>query len=422
MIARYLLLLIFVFAGNIPANTEIVKVEVEGIAESLQLAIDRALTEAMGRVNGRSIESEVLSKTSETLSVKNQTEDYLSSTEYQEKIKSKTKGVVESYNLISSEQLEKNVYKVVLSVSIIKFKASKSSNRKRIAVLPLRARGGCCQVGTTNINGQSFSEELTAAISSYLVQTRKFTVLDRQYESETNTEQAKLSSDEVPITELAKLGQELVADYVLVGTINNLFLREQQRQMSTVDRTITTIVGNAAISYRIIDVPTGQIKFSQTLNKNLNGKVKTINDPVQGVLDTVSIVANDVGLKILETAYPFIVEKIEGENIVIGVGGDIIQVGQRYRLIQYGKKIVDSYTKESLGRKENIIGMVEITEVTPKMSYGKIINTNKENLESEFKPKSFIIRSLPESAQKKNLQKKVDEKRKEIAKEFDEDW
>ena len=422
MIARCLLFLTIVFAGNIPANTEIVKVEVEGVAETLQSAIDRALTEAMGRVNGRSIESEVLSKTSETLSVKNQTEEYLSSTEYQDEIKSKTKGVVESYNLISSEQLEKNVYKVVLSVSVIKFKASKSANRKRIAVLPLRAREGCCRVGTTNINGQSFSEELTAAISSYLVQTRKFTVLDRQYESETNTEQDRLSSDDVPITELAKLGQELVADYVLVGTINNLFLREQQRQMSTVDRTITTIAGNAAVSYRIIDVPTGQIKFSQTLNKSLNGKVKSITDPVQGALDTVSIVANDVGLKILETAYPFIVEKIEGENIVIGVGGDIIQVGQRYRLIQYGKKIVDSYTKESLGRKENILGMVEITEVTPKMSYGKIINTNKKNLESEFKPKSFIIRSLPESAQKKNLQKKADEKRKEIAEEFDEDW
>ena len=73
----------------------------------------------------------------------------------------------------------------------------------------------------------------------------------------------------------------------------------------------------------------------------------------------------------------------------------MIKVGEKYRLIQYGKKIVDSYTKESLGRKENIIGMVEITEVTPKMSYGKIINSKIENLESEFKPKSFIIRSLP---------------------------
>ncbi len=55
MIARYLLFLTIVFAGNIPANTEIVKVEVEGVADSLQSAIDRALTEAMGRVNGRSI-------------------------------------------------------------------------------------------------------------------------------------------------------------------------------------------------------------------------------------------------------------------------------------------------------------------------------------------------------------------------------
>ena len=50
MIARYLLFLTIVFAGNIPANTEIVKVEVECVADSLQSAIDRALTEAMGRV------------------------------------------------------------------------------------------------------------------------------------------------------------------------------------------------------------------------------------------------------------------------------------------------------------------------------------------------------------------------------------
>ena len=50
--------------------------------------------------------------------------------------------------------------------------------------------------------------------------------------------------------------------------------------------------------------------------------------------------------------------------------------------------------------------MVEITEVTPKMSYGKIINSKIENLESEFKPKSFIIRSLPENMKKKDNKKK----------------
>ena len=102
------LIFLCVFAGFLSANTQIVKVEVEGIGESLQSAIDRGLTEAMGRVNGRSIESEILSKTTEKVNINNQNEDYLSSSEYQDKIKSKTKGVVDSYNVLSSEKLENN--------------------------------------------------------------------------------------------------------------------------------------------------------------------------------------------------------------------------------------------------------------------------------------------------------------------------
>ena len=404
------------------ANTEIIKVEVEGFGDSLQSAIDRGLSEAMGRVNGRSIESEVVSKNSETLNIKNQTEDYFSSSEYQDQIKSKTKGVVESYNLISSDKSSDGLYRAKLQVSIVKFKASKSSNRKRIAVLPLQSRNRCCKIGDTNLNEGSVAEELTASISSYLVQSRKFTVLDRAYEGQTGLEQSRLASDDVPITELAKLGRELVADYVLVGTINNIFLRKQTRKLSTVDKTITSIVGNASISYRIIDVPTGQIKFSQTFNKDLRGLIKSISDPVVASMEVVSTVADAIGIKILEAAYPFVVEKIEGSKVVIGTGGDVIKVGDQYRLIQYGQKIVDSYTKESLGKKEKIIGMVEITEVTPKMSYAKILDTSVKDLDSIFKPKGFIIRSLPESARKNNSSKKQKELRNKIEEDFNENW
>ena len=55
----------FTFSLTLFGNTEIVKIEVEGLGTSERNAIDLALTEAMGRVNGRSIESEVLSHTSE---------------------------------------------------------------------------------------------------------------------------------------------------------------------------------------------------------------------------------------------------------------------------------------------------------------------------------------------------------------------
>lgn len=421
MLRNYFLVTVL-FAAFLSANTEVVKVEAEGFGASTQQAIDRALTEAMGRVNGKSIDSEVLISSSEKTVTENDSTEYLASQEYKDKINSKTKGVVQSYDILESGN-DSGTYSVKLSVSVVKFKASASANRKRMAVLPLTARNSCCRVEQTRINEQPMSEELSAAISAYLVQTRKFTVLDRAYEDLAGSERNRLASDNVPITELAKLGQELVADYVLVGTINNLFLREQERKLSTVDRVIKSISGNVAISYRIIDVPTGQIKFAETFNYSIpNGDIKSIQDPVAASLKAVSLTADKIGLKILEAIYPFVVEGIEGEKIVIGTGGDVINVGQQFRLIQYGDKVRDSYTKESLGRKETVIGMVEITEVTPKMSYGKIVNSNIQDLAAAFKPKTFIVRSVSQSARMNKQRQSQQQKREKLKEEFDENW
>ena len=75
----------------------------------------------------------------------------------------------------------------------------------------------------------------------------------------------------------------------------------------------------------------------------MRGLIKSISDPVVASMEVVSIVADAIGIKILEAAYPFVVEKIEGSKVVIGTGGDVIKVGDQYRLIQYGQKIIDSY-------------------------------------------------------------------------------
>ena len=100
----------------------------------------------------------------------------------------------------------------------------------------------------------------------------------------------------------------------------------------------------------------------------------------------------------------------------------MINVGQQFRLIQYGDKVRDSYTKESLGRKETVIGMVEITEVTPKMSYGKIVNSNIQDLAAAFKPKTFIVRSVPQSARMNKQRQSQQQKREKLKEEFDENW
>ena len=133
-----------------------------------------------------------------------------------------------------------------------------------------------------------------------------------------------------------------------------------------------------------------------------------------------NISAKEAGYKILEAIYPFVVESYENNLLTIGTGGDMIEVGQRFKLIKYGDKIIDSYTKESLGRKETQVGIIEITEVTSKMSYAKVINLSNKNAFDNFKPKSMIIRSLPNT--RKQTQKKQEDMRKKLEKEFDDGW
>jgi curli biogenesis system outer membrane secretion channel CsgG len=404
------------------SQTRIKEVEVTVYSASYSNGINQGLVDAIGMVNGRSIESESLMKSSELSVSTNKDNSYYSTEEYQNQIKEKTKGVVEGYKVLSSNKNSDGLYEINMLVSVSQFKKSKTANRKRIAVTDLYHRSDCCYFNQNNYNGTAVSEVLSSAISNYLVQSRKFTVLDKKYQKEVAEERSLLSSGSVPNSELVKLGQQLVADYILVGTINNLNIRKNERKMLSSNTILKTIQADASINYRILDSATGQIKFSETYNSTVGDDIKFSDSNIIALEKAISNISNEIGIKILEAIYPFVIESIDGENIVIGIGGDIIKVGDIYNLIQYGDKMIDSYTKESLGRKEKIVGQVKIASVTSKMSYGKIIKNSIDNIESIFQPKTFIIRSKPQLQEKNDMKNKHEQKRKEKNKNVDDLW
>ena len=129
-----------------------------------------------------------------------------------------------------------------------------------------------------------------------------------------------------------------------------------------------------------------------------------------------------IGETILNAIFPILVESIKGNVVILGQGGESVSRGQQMQLILRGDKIMDSYTKESLGRSEEVIGMIKITSVTPKQAYGNIINTTKDNLEELFKPKMMLVRPLTEEFNKEQQKIKIQKKRAEQKKKFDEDW
>ena len=378
MFLRNVLKIFFVlsFIGSAYAQLETVSVNAKGYGDGPESALNSALTQAIGQVNGRSIDSDTLLTTTEKSTTKNEASDYLSSRDFKESIKSKTKGVVESYSIISNAKDEATgMWVAEISAQISRFKTSKSANRKRIAVIDLIGRQGCCSTSEGQLNPDVVAYEVSSAISNFLVQSRKFTVLDRSFQGFAEEERNTLkTSENMPIKELAKLGQELFADMILVGNLNSIRLQKAQRKMKTSDRVIEYLAGNIATNIRIIDTATGQIKFSSSMRMN----PKDLGLSLSSDIFTISKkVGARVGFTVLNAIYPIQVTGVTEKIMVdLNTGGDVVSVGQVFDLMQLGEKIKDSYTKESLGKRETKIGTVEITQVSPKQSRGKATLTD----------------------------------------------
>ena len=102
---------------------------------------------------------------------------------------------------------------------------------------------------------------LNQEFTNHLVQTRKFTVLDREFDEEISSELANLASTG-NIDDQVKIGQKLFADYILVGRLDFLSIAEIEKKFLTSDVVKKKTIGALNFSYRVIDVPTSQIKYS----------------------------------------------------------------------------------------------------------------------------------------------------------------
>ena len=128
----------------------------------------------------------------------------------------------------------------------------------------------------------------------------------------------------------------------------------------------------------------------------------------------IEAVSKKIGEDIIFAIYPVLVEKIDGETVYLGQGGNQFSVGQKYEMLEKGDKIIDSYTNEVIGNIEKLIGTVEIAKVSQNISEGKIIE--KKNDLSGFEVGKFLLRPIRLDENKKTFKEKKEkiiEKRKE---------
>ena len=397
---------------NAYSEIKYIETNAKGRGENFEVALKKAFKKAIAKINGVSLETDSVLKTiDKNITTENKSSSTLSR-ELKETIKEKTKGSIKSFDILNEFKDTNGIYNVEIRATVAKFTLSQTAKRKRMAIVPFRIN-----VNEVSIFGQRFDDVdnlrkyLNQEFTNYLVQTRKFTILDREFDEEIKGELANLTNSG-NIEDHVKIGQKLFADYIIVGRLDFLILKEVEKKFLTSDIIKKKRIGVLNFSYRVIDVPTTQIKYSSSVNLEVDLKKET-----QPLPYLFNLTAKKAGVEIMYAIFPILIEKIEKQLAYLGQGGSQLKIGDMYNVYERtDEKIKDSYTGEVLGNVEKKVAKAHIIEVNSKFSVAEIIE-EKYDLSVDFKPRKFMLKPEEEKEDKKTSKTKKKEK-----KEIDEEW
>jgi hypothetical protein len=373
----YSLLAVFVLgstAAIAPARSETIVVEAQGNGSSRANAITSALIAAVEQTSGLKIEANSILR-EELSSISNGNDRALDLTETQQReVRRQTDGIVKSYNVISVETVNDGSFNALLQVSIQRYSTPglPTQDRRRIVVAPP------ANLASADPAQLSLMRD---ALNSYLVQTRRFAVLDRENDTAYRKEIELLKSADVPLAETVRIGQVIGADYVLLSKVRQLEATSHVEDLPITGTKVSRNSAKLSADFIVIEIASRQVKWS--------GQVVTeVASDREAVIRAAAV---EIGEKVVYAIFPLRVVQIVGRStFVINQGGDTIKVGQSFLANRLGEPTTDPYTKEPLGRAEIPIGTVRISRVDPKLAYGELVSGTLPDGDVEI-----VLRPLP---------------------------
>ena len=412
---KYILIFLSIFFISTQSFAAITYVEInaKGKAPNYEDALKKALKEAISKVNGVTLKTESVLETIDKSLTTNEGSSASLGRDLKEKISEKSGGSIKSFDILKEYEDTNGLQVVEIRATVAKYKLSKTANRKRMAIVPFRVNLN--EISIFGKRGFDDADSLVKFINqeftNYFVQTRKFTILDREFDKEIAAELMNLDNSE-KIEDQVKIGQKLFADYIIVGRLDFLVLEKIEKKFLTSDKILKKEIGTLNFSYRVIDVPTGQIKYSSKVALEVDIKKQT-----QPIPYLFNLTAQKAGLEIMYAIYPILVEKIEDDLLYLGQGGNQIKVGDSFTIYERtDSKIKDTYTGETLGNVEKVVGKATIIDSNAKFSVAQITE-QKYDLSEDFKPRKYMVKPI-KVVKKKKSSTKTKKKKKAI----DQEW
>ena len=342
---------------------------VSGTGPTEKEAITEALVMAVSKIRGVSVSSEdkkQIKESQDTHSIL--PGQSISEGQHQQDVKTSTQGFIPDFTLLESKKSGtwfSSEYTVKLEVfAPSKYHAGVEIKRKKLAVVPLRL--------SRNSADEGYAKNWMRDLEVSLVQSGRFAMLDRSFSEITKNETDQYSNGDFSDSELARQGQKSGTDYIVTGELITYSTAGSQTDKQGDRKSSASNV----ISMRIIDVSTGQVKYAKNYSEKPN------------------IAYNDI----IDFFFPISIVGLNGSEVIIGQGGEDIEVGQKYSVFSLGQILKDPYSGESLGRAETSVGLIEITTPGFKTSQAKIIS-GYEQIKAGINSGLIIRKLKPEPVQ-----------------------
>ena len=397
--------------SNSRSKLTVVTVSITGVGFNSKDAIKDGLVQAISQVNGLQMSSQTSSSMVSFETVKDGDETFASSSSFQEKVKQNTKGVIQSWQIISvGKNQSGEMFEAKLNVNVSKLQLSSELKRMRFVVSPVKINN---QIKDRS-SAKSFEKIFNPQLRSMLVKSNRFALLDRKNSKEIDKEINFIKGSNVRTEELAKLGNKVGADYIIVTSLQNI--NNKTIKTKLMGETISTKQSEIDLTISIVDIATSQIIFSDSMSLSQAG----------GSLSKFSkLIADRLARKITDTFFPAKLIAFKNNKLTVDQGNSFFNKKSIYNIIKLGPRVIDQTLNQFSGRVENIVGKAQFLEGSSKQSVLKLINLeDKETLLDA--QQGIIIRpifeQLPSASEiAKEKIKKIKAKNKKMMKKIDKD-
>lgn len=358
-----------------------VQTTAEGFGNTAGEAVAEAMKLAILQVNGAAVQSaSVSAKYGLDVSLGRDSAS-LRANEFIELVKQKSGGVIQNFKLVELREpglITDKQFKATIEAQIAKFEQSAEMQKIKVVVGQIRFDTPNLPMGDRSVSAAEVGATLRQRISDALVQTGRFAVLDREFSPDIQNELEMISSGQAPSAELAKLSQAASADLVWSARVSNLAYNRHARQLKTSDRELVSYSGGWAMTQKLVNVATRQVMASDAMRGSApSTSPTTLGSGVDGgrVLEDMSTeIVNQVITSVMRRTFPVTVVSLDGVNVVLSQGGQLMKEGTRYAVVNMGAEMKDPQTGQSLGRVESPCCDLVIDRVTPNLSYGRLEN------------------------------------------------